>query len=74
MIHQVRPKRIEDHFATGEEFEKHLLQAIEDTPDHYGAALDFLADLKSKWEKWGMRCNLSDNQHKWLMRLAGEEE
>lgn len=70
----IRPKRIEDHFATGEEFEQHLLQAIEDCPDRNAAAMDFLIDLKGKWEKYGMRCNLSDNQYNWLMRLAGESD
>ena len=68
-----KSKRIEDWFATGEEFEDTLQTAISNTDESNGVSLDFLADIKEKWDARGMTAYMSEGQFNWLNRLAGND-
>jgi hypothetical protein len=59
---------VEDFFASGDDFEDALDEAVRRTTS--ARALDFLIDLRKSWEQWGMRCRLSENQYDYLCRLA----
>lgn len=66
-----KSKRIEDFFATGQEFEDMFYLALSNTSQDQGKTLDFLNDIKDKWDAYGMSAYFSQAQYDWLERLAG---
>ena len=65
-----KQKRIEDFFTTGEEFEDTFYLALSNTDQKNGKAIDFLSDIKEKWDSRGMSVYFSQAQFDWLDRLA----
>lgn len=70
-LYEHKSKRIEDWVDSGEEFEDLLSSAISATDASNGTCLDFLADIKEKWDARGMTAYMSEGQFNYLNRLAG---
>lgn len=66
-----KSKRIEDFFSDGQLFEDMFYLALSNADQKNGTALDFLSDIKDKWDARGMTAYLSQAQFDWLERLAG---
>lgn len=66
-----KSKRIEDFFPDGQDFEDMFYLALSNTSEKQGTALDFLNDIKDKWDARGMSAYFSQAQYDWLERLAG---
>lgn len=65
-------RRVEDFFADGDEYEDVLSEALEKAQS--GFDIDFVADLKLRWEQYGMHGFLSQRQYEILCRISGLED
>jgi hypothetical protein len=64
--------RLSDHFSVEEFLD--LLAAAYDSPDLSESDLDFLADIESKYDRWGDQMFFSDRQADYLKSLAARGE
>ena len=64
-------QKIEDFFADGQDFEDMFYLALSNTSQDQGKALDFLSEMREKWDARGMSAYFSQAQYDWLERLAG---
>lgn len=60
--------KLEDLFDNGDEFED-VLEAAEDEA-RPGREEEFVAEVRKKWETFGLRAYLSQAQADWLKRIA----
>lgn len=65
-------ERIEDFFADGDDYEDAMAEALSGT--EYGRDVDFVVDLRKRWESYGMKGFLSESQFARLARLAGMDD
>ncbi len=61
---------IRDHFKDGDEFED-ILDSAEGEA-RTGREQDFVADMRSAWDAYGLRAFMSEPQANWLRRIAKE--
>ena len=65
--------KIEDWFGNGNDFEATLAKAIHNESGN-PKNLDFLADIKQRWEAHGMRSVMSRKVYVFLCQLADVDE
>lgn len=63
--------RIEHYFASGEDFDEMLAEAIRETPPEKGRILDTLGSLLAAFDTYGMRGFMSEAQFAVMWRAAG---
>lgn len=60
--------KIEDHFDNGEEFEDVLDEA--EAEARPGREEEFVEQMRSAWDAYGLRAFMSEAQAQWLRRIA----